>query len=79
MKKFKIFIYHLIIFILSSIGIAIYVFFRLFSAKGVAGLGGVIVMPVMILVYVVAFGILCAISFLVWLLIAHLSSRRRIK
>ncbi|MEK7630100.1 MAG: hypothetical protein AAB432_01815 [Patescibacteria group bacterium] len=76
MKKFKIFIYHLVVFILGSIGITAYVFNRLSSSKSKAGLGGIIVMPAVTLVYIVAFGILCIISLLVWFLIAYLRGRK---
>jgi len=75
MKKSKIFIYHLLVFIAGSIGIVVYVFTRLSKA----GLGGAIVLPVVALVYVVGFGILCAISFAIWTLIVHFRDRRRLK
>ena len=76
MKKTKVFIYHLLTFIIGSIGIVIYVFNRLASPTSEAGLGGVIVMPAIVLIYVAAFGILCAISLIVWLLITYLRNRQ---
>ena len=71
MKKRSIFLYHLAGFILGSIGIAVYLFYHLSSA----GVGGIIAMPAIALVYVVAFGILCIISLLVFLLIAYIRNR----
>jgi len=44
MKKFKIFIWHLIVFIAGSIGIVVYIFIRLSSPASKAGLGGIIIM-----------------------------------
>ncbi len=76
MRKLKIFIYHLVVFILGSAGIVAYVFYRLAFPVSEAGLGGLIVMPAVALVYVVAFGILCIISLFVWLLIAYLRGRK---
>lgn len=79
MKKLKIFIYHLAVFIFGSIGIAAYVLYRLSSPTSEAGLGGVIIMPAVILIYIIVFGIFCAISLIVWLLIAYFRGRRRLK
>ena len=77
MKKSKIFLYHLVVFIIGSIGIVAYIFSRLSAGK--AGLGGVIAMPAIALVYVIGFGILCTISFGVWLLVAYFRNRRKLK
>lgn len=79
MKKIKIFIYHLAVFILGSIGIVAYVFYRLSSPTSKAGLGGIIVMPAVILIYVIVFGILCTVSLAIWLSIAYFRGRRRSK
>ena len=79
MKKLKIFIWHLVVFIAGSIGIAVYVFIRLSSPVSKAGLGGIIIMPAVVLIYVVVFGILCVISLAIWLLIAYLRGRRKLK
>ncbi len=76
MTKLKIFIYHLVIFVVGSAGIVAYVFYRLSSPSGNAGLGGIIIMPAVVLIYVVVFGILCLISLAVWLLVKYL--RRKI-
>ncbi len=76
MKKLKIFLYHLAVFILGSVSIAVYVFYRLASPGSEAGLGGLIVMPVVALIYVFVFGILCVISLLVWLLVAYFRNRK---
>ncbi len=70
MKKHTIFLYHLAGFILGSVGIVAYVFYHLSSA----GVGGIIAMPAIALVYVVALAILCIISLLVFLLIAYIRS-----
>ena len=76
MKKLKIFIYHAAVFIIGSAGIAVYAFYRLSSPTSEAGLGGIIVMPAVVLIYVVVFGILCLISLFIWLLIAYLRGRK---
>jgi hypothetical protein len=72
MSKLKIFIYHLLVFIFGSTGIIAYIFYRLSSLSGEASVGGIIVMPAVMLVYVVAFGIFCACSFGLSLLIRYL-------
>ncbi|OGN01220.1 MAG: hypothetical protein A3I26_02105 [Candidatus Yanofskybacteria bacterium RIFCSPLOWO2_02_FULL_43_10] len=77
MKKLKIFLYHLLVFILGSAGIVVYVFSRLASPSSGAGLGGIIVMPAIITVYIAAFGFLCTISFVTWLLIVYFRSRNK--
>lgn len=76
MKKRNIFLYHLAGFILGSVGIIAYVFDRLASPASGAGLGGVIAMPVIAFVFVITFGIACAVSLAVWLLVAHLRRKR---
>jgi len=77
MKKTKIFLFHLAVFIVGSVGIVIYVFNRLATPSSGAGLGGVIVMPVIIVMYVIVFGIFCAISLGISFLISHLRNRRK--
>lgn len=77
MKKLKIFLYHLLVFVIGSAGIAVYVFNRLASPSSGAGLGGVIVMPAITLIYIVVFGILCLISLISWLLISYFRNRNR--
>ena len=76
MKKLKIFLYHLLVFILGSAGIIVYVFNRLASPSSGAGLGGIIVMPAVVLIYIVIFGIFCVISLLIWLLMAYFRNRK---
>lgn len=78
MKKLKIFIWHLIVFILGSVGIIVYVFNRLASPSSNAGLGGLIVMPAVTLIYIVVLGIFCVISLVIWLLMACFRNRRRV-
>jgi hypothetical protein len=75
MKKTKIFLYHLAVFIAGSAGIAIYVFDRLATPSSGAGLGGVIVMPVIIMMYIIIFGIFCVISLGISFLISHFRNR----
>jgi len=77
MKKLKIFLYHLLVFVLGSAGIVVYVFNRLASPSSKAGLGGLIVMPAIVLIYIVVFGILCIISLITWLLIAYFRNRNK--
>ena len=79
MKKLKIFLYHLLVFILGSAGIVVYVFNRLASPSSNAGLGGIIVMPAIILVYIVVFGVFCVISLSIWLLVAYFRNRNNMK
>ena len=76
MPKLKIFLYHLLFFILGSVGIAVYVFERFTAPGSAVGLGGIIAMPAIILIYVAAFGILCFVSFLIWLLVFYLRARK---
>ncbi len=76
MKKFKIFIWHLLAFIIGSAGIVVYVFNRLASPSSGVGLGGIIVMPAVALIYIVVFGVLCIISLITWLLAAYFRNRR---
>jgi len=77
MKKLKIFLYHLLVFVLGSAGIIVYVFNRLAFPSSGAGLGGIIVMPAIILVYAVVLGVLCVISLIIWLLAAHFRNRNK--
>ncbi len=76
MKKLKIVLYHLAVFILGSVGIAVYTLYYLTSPASKAGLGGILAMPAIILIYVIVFGILCLISLLAWLLVAYLRGRK---
>ncbi len=77
MTKLKIFLYHLGVFVVGSIGIAAYVLVRLSSPTSTAGLGGVIAMPAIILVYIIAFGILCLLSLAVWFVASLIRGRRK--
>ena len=77
MKKLKIFLYHLLVFILGSAGIVVYVFNRLASPSSKAGLGGLIVMPAIVIVYIIIFGVFCMISMLIWFLVAYLRNRNK--
>lgn len=73
MSKLNIVLAHLAIFVAGSVGIALYAFARLTSPA--SGLGGVIVMPAVILIYVVAFALLCSLSLIMWLLVALVRGR----
>ena len=77
MKKLKIFLYHILVFIVGSVGIVVYVFNRLASPSSGAGLGGLIVMPAVVLIYIFVFGVLCVISLITWLLIAYFRDRNK--
>ena len=76
MKKVKVFLYHLLVFVLGSAGIIAYVFNRLATPSSGAGLGGLIVMPAVALIYVVVFGVFCVISLIIWLLTAYFRNRK---
>ncbi len=75
MKKLKIFLLHFLVFIIGAIGIGIYVFYRLAHSSNGVDLGGIIVMPAVILVYIVIFGIFCIISLISWFLIVYFRNR----
>lgn len=75
MKRTKIFLYHLLIFVVGSIGIVVYVFNRLATSSSGAGIGGVVVMPAVMVVYIVVFGVLCLISLFVWFLVSYFRNR----
>ena len=77
MKKLKIFLYHILVFIVGSVGIVVYVFNRLASPSSGAGLGGLIVMPAVVLIYIFVFGVLCVTSLITWLLIAYFRDRNK--
>ena len=77
MKKLRIFLYHLLVFIVGSAGIVVYVFYRLASPSSGAGLGGLIVMPALVLIYIFVFGVLCVISLIIWLLISYFRNRNK--
>ncbi len=76
MSKLKIFLWHLLVFVLGSALICAYVFFRLTAQDGGAGLAGVIVMPAVILAYIIVFGILCAVSLTIWLLVVYFRGKK---
>ena len=72
MSKLKISLYHLLVFVVGSIAVVAYVFYRLTFFTGGAGLVGIIVMPAVVLIYVFVFGALCVISLVAWLLVSSL-------
>jgi hypothetical protein len=66
MKKSKIFFRHLIMFIFGSVGIIFY-FYQKISALSESGeVASIALVPVAV-VYIIAFGIICFLSFLLWL------------
>lgn len=67
----KIVLYHLGAFLLGAVGIALYFFVKV-SAGGVA-LG--IVGPVIAVVYVVGFGVLCVVSLIFFSVLHHFRKR----
>ncbi|TSC71164.1 MAG: hypothetical protein G01um101449_92 [Parcubacteria group bacterium Gr01-1014_49] len=70
----KIFFYHLITFLGGAVALAAYFFLKAQALRGAAGLAVVALLPVAI-VYIIAFGIFCAISCAIWVSIFH--SRKR--
>ncbi len=77
MNKLKIVLYHLGVFVVGSIGIAVYTLLYFTSPASNAGLGGVFALPAIVLIYLILFGILCAVSLVIWLLVALVHDRRR--
>ena len=74
MKAIKIFLYHLLVFVLGSLGLGVYFYFKMAGLAGEAGLGAVIVAPVMLLIAVVVFGIACLISLAIFLVVLYFRS-----
>ncbi len=62
MAKRTIFIGHLVAFGLGAIAIVAYVAVRMGALSGVGGAGAAVALPVVAVVYVIAFGILCLLS-----------------
>ncbi len=71
MTKFKIFIWHLVVFIVGSVGLVAYTFIRINSLQGGAALGGTITMPAIMIFYIAVFFVLCLISFTISLIIRY--------
>ena len=70
MKKLKIFLYHLFVFILGAVGLGIYFAYKISALPERDGLVGMALLPIAV-VYIVGFGILCLISLASWLIIAY--------
>ena len=60
----KIFIYHLIAFLVGAVGIAGYFAVKISALNGAEGLAIIALLPVAV-AYIIGFGILCAISCLI--------------
>ena len=71
MSIVKIFLYHVLVFVLGFIGIALYFFLKFSALSGGAGLAVIALLPVAI-VYITGFGILCFVSLIIFLLLALL-------
>lgn len=73
----KIFLLHLAVFLLGSAAIGIYAYSRFPEFVENTGLGGVIVGPVILSLYIIIFGILCLISLAVALAFSFIRRRLR--
>jgi len=65
----------LAVFVLGSIGLGIYFYFKMAKLAGVAGLGAIIIAPAILLIYAVILGILCLVSFIIWLAVSYFRGR----
>lgn len=78
MKLFlKIFFLHLAVFLLGSAAIGIYAYSRFPAFVENTGLGGVIVGPVILFLYIIIFGILCLFSLAIVLAVSFIRRRLR--
>ena len=75
MKALKIFLYHLLVFVLGSIGLGVYFYFKMAKLAGTIGLGAIIIAPAVFLIYVYVFGIICLVSLIIWLVVSCFRSR----
>ncbi len=66
----KIIIYHLIVFGTGALALAAYFLYKILALQGVAGLVGTVLIPVAV-VYIVALGIVCAISCILSMAISY--------
>ncbi len=71
MKRSRILRYHLFVFLLGTLGIVLYLLYKISPLSGVSGAAMTIVGPVIGVVYIVGFGFLCGISLCLFLLIDH--------
>jgi hypothetical protein len=71
MKRSRILRYHPFGFLLGAVGIALYLLYKISPLSGGSGAAMTIVGPVIGVVYIVGFGILCGISLVVFLLIDY--------
>ncbi len=74
MKKKKIFLYHLASFLIGAVAIAVYFLYKASVLQGAAGLAIIAFMPIAV-VYIIAFGILCAFSCGIWITVSYLKTQ----
>lgn len=78
MKSFlKIFFLHLAVFLLGGAAIGIYAYSRFPAFVENTGLGGIIVGPVILFLYIIIFGILCLLSLVTVLAVAFIRRHLR--
>jgi len=74
MRKTKILLYHLGVFLAGALGIAAYFFWKISALDKTAGLAGVVLLPIAV-VYIFAFGIFCAISCAIWIAVRYVREK----
>lgn len=77
MAKRTIFIGHLVAFVVGTISIVVYFAVRMGALSGAGGAGVVVALPVVAVVYVIAFGILCLTSLGVFLLVRAIRKKNQ--
>ena len=70
----KIFLYHLGAFVGGAVLLAGYFFWKASVLEGAAGLAVVVLAPIAV-VYIIALGIFCAISCLIWITLSYFRTR----
>ncbi len=65
MKNTPLFKYHLIAFVVGSLGIAAYFFQKISALYGAAQLASVVLF-VTLIVYIIAFGLICGVSYILF-------------
>lgn len=68
----KIFIYHLVVFLVGAVGIAGYFVLKTSALSGAESLAVIALLPIVV-VYIIGFGILCIISCLLGLVTRYFS------
>ena len=75
MKKAKIVLSHFLAFLVGACGIAVYFFLKISALKEAAGLASIALVPAAA-VYIIAFGIVCAVSCAIFILFTHVRKRK---